>query len=151
MNVVEYLSHAGLKLERLLAFIESKNQTLKDNQAFIVSLKSLIVKRNTLNNNNEDDIYKPPNWLGLNPKDHSFELSNEVDKQQYKDMPADLEQLKNFQKYASEIRSVVIADEDNEVKKKKKRLAEIEALQSKKNRFNSKIPYKVPERPIIIK
>ena len=37
LNVVEYLSHAGLKLERLLAFIESKNQTLKDDEAFIVS------------------------------------------------------------------------------------------------------------------
>ena len=66
-------------------------------------------------------------------------------------MSADLEQLKTFQKYASEIRSVVIADEENEVKKKKKRLQELEASNAKKNRFSSKIPYKVPERPIIIK
>ena len=66
-------------------------------------------------------------------------------------MSADLEQLKTFHKYASEIRSVVIADEENEVKKKKKRLQELEASNAKKNRFNAKIPYKVPERPIIIK
>ena len=60
-NVVEFLSHLGLKLERMLAFIHTKNKVVRDEEI------------------DEDDIFeiqegigarisRPPDWLGINPK-----------------------------------------------------------------------------------
>lgn len=63
---MEYLSHVGLKLERMLAFIQTKNKVIKDEEVLI---------KGAFNRSEQNEIYKPPTWLGLNPKEISFENS----------------------------------------------------------------------------
>jgi hypothetical protein len=35
-NVVEFLSHVGLKLERMLAYIQTKNKVIRDEEILMV-------------------------------------------------------------------------------------------------------------------
>ena len=67
-NVVEYLSHVGLKLERMLAFINTQNKTDMKQTKGMAELVS-----------NQSGIYKPSVNLGLNPKDASFDDSVDGD------------------------------------------------------------------------
>ena len=58
-DVVEYLSHIGLKLERMLAFVQTKNKIVKD--------ETILMKGVFNKSTNRKDMYKTPAWLGLRP------------------------------------------------------------------------------------
>ena len=60
-NAIEYLSHIGLKLERMLAFIYTKNKVIRDEEIPECDIfESLPDKTGR--------VTRPPEWLGLNPK-----------------------------------------------------------------------------------
>ena len=60
-NVIEYLSHIGLKLERMLAFIYTKNKVIRDEEIEEVDIFEVFEEKNCR-------ITKPPDWLSINPK-----------------------------------------------------------------------------------
>jgi hypothetical protein len=59
--VIEYLSHIGLKLERMLAFIYTKNKVIRDEEIEEIDIFDVFEEQNMR-------ITKPPDWLSINPK-----------------------------------------------------------------------------------
>ena len=67
-NVTEYLSHIGLKLERMLAFIYTKDKNIREEEITEAEIfRSL---------DRDVRISQTPQWLGLNPSTVAFEERN---------------------------------------------------------------------------
>ena len=67
-NVTEYLSHIGLKLERMLAFIYTKDKNIREEEITEAEIfKSL---------DPDTRISQTPGWLGLNPSTVDFDERN---------------------------------------------------------------------------
>jgi len=69
-NVIEYLSHIGLKLERMLAFVHTKSKSITNED---------IILKGRMKNESQDllEMYRPPAWLGLNPRTVPFDDTTE--------------------------------------------------------------------------